>query len=383
LDSCKEKGPRQNEHKLEEERFPDFENVLQDNKRHLTGKLLPLCREMPNFIHRKEREMRKVRAAVLCLLTFATVFPALPAKAAPSALSAAAQSDCTALNVSKGEEKFAGQISGRPTGSLIEVTYGDQTVLVRYSDSVPVCEGGQPSAVNALALGENVVVYGPMKHKGKTLEMVASRILIAGRPQGGMRGGEPMNTSNIGMTQGGMNPVRSNAGTGSSQGSGSVAAKDDWNSGAGGSTNSQSSGASQGSGSVAGKDDWQEGSTGNMKGSSNTKSSGTISCSALVFTVNAHDEHTGQASGRSSVSGITCKKSVDQQTLQMTQDALTDRRLASVTLNWQNQMEVLLSNAEISSVQFTSDNGAQVVEVTFAYQRAEVVHLPSGTRITF
>jgi type VI protein secretion system component Hcp len=103
----------------------------------------------------------------------------------------------------------------------------------------------------------------------------------------------------------------------------------------------------------------------------------------LAFTVIAHDEHTGQAAGRSSVSGVTCKKSVDQQALQMAQDALTARRLSSVTLNWQNQLEALLNNAEITSVQFTSDNGAEVVEVTFAYQRAEVAYLPSGTRITF
>lgn len=126
--------------------------------------------------------MRKVPAAVLFVLTFVTVFAALPANAAPKALPAAAQADCAAVNPSKGEDKFTGQISGGPTGSLIEVTYGDETVLVRYANSVPVCEGGQPSAANALAQGENVVVYGPMKHKGKTLEIVASKILIAGRP---------------------------------------------------------------------------------------------------------------------------------------------------------------------------------------------------------
>lgn len=81
--------------------------------------------------------------------------------------------------------------------------------------------------------------------------------------------------------------------------------------------------------------------------------------------------------------GITCKKPVDQLALQLAQDALTDRRLSSVTLNWQNQLEASLNSAEISSVLFTPDNGTQVVEVTFLYQRAEIVHLPSGTRVAF
>jgi len=315
--------------------------------------------------------MKKVTAAVLPLLTFATIFAVPPAKAALNAPPAAAQADCAALNPGKGEEKFSGKISGGPTGSLIEVTYGDQTVLVRYSNSALVCEGGQPSSANALALGENVVVYGEMKHKGKTLEMIAAKVLIAGRPQSGLRGSEPMN------------PVRSNAGASSPQGASSTGAKDDWNNGTGDSSNSPSSGASQGSGSVAGNDDWHGDSTGSLKGRSGPQNSSAVSCMALAFTVTAHDEHTGQAAGRNSVSGITCKKSVDQQALQMTQDALTARRLSSVTLNWQNQLEVLMDNAEITSVQFTSDNGAQVVEVTFAYQKAEVAYLPSRTRITF
>lgn len=327
--------------------------------------------------------MRKVPAAFLSILTFATVFAALPAKAAPSALPAAAQAGCAAPNPGKDEEKFTGQISGGPTGSLIEVTYGDQTVLVRYSNSALVCEGGQPASVNALALGENVVVYGPMKHKGKTLEMIAARILIARRPQGGLRSSQPISAPNAELTQERVDPVRSNAGAGSPQGSSSAAGRDDWNSGAQGATNSQSSGSSQGSGSLAGKDDWQGDSSGSSKGRSGPQNPGAISCSALLFTVNAHDEHTGLGMGRNSVSAITCKKPVDQQAMQMMQDALTARRLSNVTLNWQNQLEVLLNNAEITSVQFTSDNDAQVVEVAFTYQKAEIVHTPSGTRVTF
>lgn len=194
-----------------------------------------------------------------------------------------------------------------------------------------------------------------------------------------MHDGESMNASNADLTQGRMTPVRSSAGTGSSQGSGSVAAKDDWNSGAQGSSNSQNSGSSQGSSSVAEKDDWQ----GDSNDRSGSQNSGAISCSTLVFTVSAHDVHTGQGIGRNAVSAITCKKSVDQQALQLMQDALTGRRLSGVTLSCKNQLEVRLNNADITGVQFASDNDAQVVEVTFAYQKAEIVHLPSGTRITF
>lgn len=65
------------------------------------------------------------------------------------------------------------------------------------------------------------------------------------------------------------------------------------------------------------------------------------------------------------------------------EDALTDRHLASVTLNWQGQLEASLSNADISSIQFTSDNGTPVAEITFSYQKAEIAYLPSGTRVTF
>jgi len=282
--------------------------------------------------------MTKVHAPFLHLLMFATVFTALPTKAAARPLPAAAQDECAALNPSKGEEKFAGQISGGPTGSLIEVTYGDQTVLVRYSNSVPVCEGGRPASVNALALGASVVVYGPMKRKGKTEEMNATKILVAGKPQEGMRSSEP---------------VLSNQRVGSPQGSGSITAKDDWESPGPGPSNPQNPGA--------------------------------ISCSALVFSVNPPREGgaSGQATGRTSVSGITCRKPVDQLAMQLAHDALTNHRLSTVALNWQNQLEITLSDAEIMSVLFTSDNGTQVVEVSFGYQKAEIVYLPSGARIIF
>lgn len=126
--------------------------------------------------------MRKMPAAILSLLAFAPVFAALPAKATSSALPTPAQADCAAVNPSKGEEKFTGKSSGGPTGTLIEVTSSNQTVLVRYSNSVLVCEGGQSASVNVLTRGANVVVYGPMKREGKVLKMTAAKILFAGSP---------------------------------------------------------------------------------------------------------------------------------------------------------------------------------------------------------
>ena len=69
--------------------------------------------------------------------------------------------------------------------------------------------------------------------------------------------------------------------------------------------------------------------------------------------------------------------------LQLAQDAMERRNLSLVTLNWQSQLEVPLKNAEIMSVQFRSDNGTEIVEITYSCHKAEVVHLPSGTHISF
>jgi type VI protein secretion system component Hcp len=86
--------------------------------------------------------------------------------------------------------------------------------------------------------------------------------------------------------------------------------------------------------------------------------------------------------GRSSVSSITCKKAVDQSSMQVVQDAVTGRRLATVRLTSQNQLEVQLENAEITTIQFTTENGSQVVEISFSSQKAEISHPSSGTKIS-
>ena len=343
--------------------------------------------------------MRKVPAIVLSLLVFAPLLAAQPAKAAWTALPAPPQAQCAAGNPARGEGKFNGQISGGPNGgpnaSSIEVTSGNESVLVHYTNTVQVCEGGQPAPLNRLTRGASVLVYGPMQRIGRTEEMNATRILIAGQPQrSGTRGSAPVTGSNIDRTRGGVAPVN-NPNSGLDQ------------SGADPINNPNSGGVQSGGQSTGGNDNYNSGtpqggsdpgygnqnngmsqvSTSDPVGSSRggrPQNSGGISCTSLQFSMNApRDEHTGMGVGRSSASGITCKMPVDQLALQLSEDALRGRHLGSVKLNWQNQLEVSLTNAEISSVQFTSDNGTQVVEVTFAYQKAEVVHSPSGTRVTF
>jgi type VI protein secretion system component Hcp len=289
--------------------------------------------------------MRKASVARWSFVFFVLLVVVPPAHAAPP------QADCTAVNPPSGQQKFTGQISAAPNGSEMEVTSGDQMVLVRFNSSVAVCQGGRSASLNALTRGASVVVYGSLKRVGRTSEMDADRILVAGSPQSDR---PPAQTVHL-------------AGSDVPRGT-SKAAVDDWNSG-GSAPQPSGSGVSQGIDSTGGS----RGQTGS-----------TISCSALLFNVNSgRDAATGRASGRSSASGITCKRSVDQLALQFAQDAMNGRRLQNVRLSWQNQLEVVLNDAEISSVQFTSDNGSQVVEITFSYQKAEVVYVPSGTKVLF
>jgi type VI protein secretion system component Hcp len=310
--------------------------------------------------------MRKVSAAILSLLVCAPLLAARPARAASSALPAAAQAECSNVNVGKNEGKFTGQITGGPTGTLIQVTSGDQSVTVIYNGSVLVCEGGQPTSVQALTPGATVVAYGRMEKKGKSFKMTATKILVAGSPVVGQRTYESGDVLAPGISN-----------------SSGVTARDDWNSGASGASNSGNSGASQGSGSAAGQDNWQGGPTGESQDGGRGQSSSTLSCSALLFSITMRDNATGLASGHASTSGITCRMPVDQQAMQLAQDSLNGRRMSSLRLTCQNELEATLSNAEISEVQFTSEGNSPVVNVTFVAQRVELTHTPSGARITF
>ena len=108
---------------------------------------------------------------------------------------------------------------------------------------------------------------------------------------------------------------------------------------------------------------------------------GTITCSALEFSVSVRDLATGKATGRASTTPIVCRKAADQMAVQLMEEAVTARRIANLTLSWQNQIAVKLTEAEVTGVQFKVDNGAEIVEVTFAYQKVEVEHTPTGTRV--
>lgn len=133
----------------------------------------------------EECVMRKVRAAMpAALLASLALTFVLAATATPSA----AQSACAALDAGRGEGKFTGQISSVPGGGSMEVTYGGQTVVVRYSSSVIICQGGRPTLPDALAHGATVSVFGPERRNGGNIEIDAARIFVAGPPR-------PMNFS--------------------------------------------------------------------------------------------------------------------------------------------------------------------------------------------
>lgn len=85
--------------------------------------------------------------------------------------------------------------------------------------------------------------------------------------------------------------------------------------------------------------------------------------------------------GRAWTSPVVCRKAADQLAVELVEQALTARRIASLTLSWQNQISVKLTDAEVTSVEFKADNGAEIVEVFFACQKVELEHTPSGTRL--
>jgi hypothetical protein len=124
--------------------------------------------------------MRKVCAGVIASLLFTLLLALTPA---PAHAQSPAQSDCSALNAAKGEGKFTGQISSQPDGSSMQVTYGADTVLVRYSKSTTVCAGGQPVSATVLTRGVTVAVYGPSRRNGNATEIDATRIFAAVPPQ--------------------------------------------------------------------------------------------------------------------------------------------------------------------------------------------------------
>jgi len=266
--------------------------------------------------------MRLMRA-IVCLALFATIFAGRPAQAA-SAKQAAGEGECVSIKASMGEAKFSGQISATPAADTFEVTAGKDSAVVNYSGSVLMCQGGQPASASALVAGAAVVVYGPVKREGNVFRMTATKIVVAGPPQGSPRTSVP---------------------------SDAMAGADSF-------------------GRPAGEEKRQN-------------APGAISCNSIEFGVSVKDIATSRASGRSPATGITCRMPLNQVAMGLTEDALSGRRMGDVTLNSQNQLVATLTNAGLASVVFTAAGGAQVVDVTFEYERAEIQHLPSGMRVTF
>jgi hypothetical protein len=109
--------------------------------------------------------------------------------------------------------------------------------------------------------------------------------------------------------------------------------------------------------------------------------SNSISCNSLLFTVSSPtDAATGRAGGRTNISAVTCVRLVDQIAVESVENATT-HKLLNVTLTWSNQITAALSNAEVSSVQFTTMNNQEVAEIAFNFQRMELTHGPSNTHV--
>jgi len=122
--------------------------------------------------------MRRL-SSVLVRSTFCTLLVAMLISAAGWA-----QSPCSNLNRGPGEGKFTGQISSVPDGSTMQISYGTQTVTVRYSSSVMVCQGGQRASVSALVRGASATVFGALHG----MEIDAARIFVAGPPRPATQG---------------------------------------------------------------------------------------------------------------------------------------------------------------------------------------------------
>lgn len=305
--------------------------------------------------------MTKLGVAAACVLGFAStlMIPVAEAGAGAHSLPPKQQNECAVANAGKGDGKFTGQISG-VNNSLIEVTSGSETAVVHYNEGgVQVCEGGIAAPTNRLVQGASVTVFGPMKRKGKGFEMTAAKIVIAGSPAGVAMGNVSM------ASQGSVRPINNPVANSAVENGGvrmvnTRPATDDWtSSGPGGSASS-----------------------GDSRGNQNPNAA-RIACTALKFTASAEHAGTGQGIGRTTVTGITCRMPVDQVGMQLLQDALTARHISGVVLSLQNELEASLTNADVSGVTFTEENGTEVVEATFAAQRVEVTHRPSGSKASF
>ncbi len=268
--------------------------------------------------------MKTLLAAVVILLASSTLLSAQSTSSTKNG--GRVQTACASTETGKGENKFTGQIYSAAAGSF-QVSSGKETAAVSYNNSLLVCENGQIATTGDLLPGATVEVIGPMIKKGNSYVVTATKTFISGAAP----------ASAPTATQG-------SAGTSLSQNSIS------------GSVNKV-----------------------------NAQSNNAIVCNSLQFEVgtSATSAATGAGARRVTVPVITCRRTVDQESMELLEDAATNKRLAGVTLNWQGVLVATLSNADVSSVTFTSDGSGQVVEISFASEKAEIAQSPSGVRVTF
>jgi len=276
--------------------------------------------------------MKTFAAVLVILLGSSTLLSAQTSSTTQGSKRGGVQTACGSTETGKGENKFIGQIYSAAAGSF-QVSSGKETAAVSYNNSLLVCENGQIATTGDLLPGATVEVIGPMIKKGNSYVVTATKAFISA------------------------------AAPTSSSGSG----------GASGSTQG-SAGAPLGVSSIGGS-----------VNKVNTQNSSAIACNSLQFEVGASAASgaTGAGARRVTVPVITCRRTVDQESMELLQDAATNKRMAGVTLNWQGVLVATLSNAEVSSVTFTSDGSVQIVEISFASEKAEISQSPSGVRVTF
>jgi type VI protein secretion system component Hcp len=292
--------------------------------------------------------MKTFAAAVVILLASSTHLSAQNSTSLQNGKRLQVQPACASVETGKGEGKFTGQIYSAAAGSF-QVAAGKETATVSYNNTLLVCENGQISTTGALLPGASVEVIGPMSKRGNTIVFTATKVLVSGAA-----------------------PAPANPPQG----------QDNFNQG--GVNGSNTRGSSPGSGTYSGQgDDSIKG--GIIKGNTLGNGGNAITCNSLQFEVGGTSGSgaIGAGAHRTTVTPITCRRTVDQETMEFLQDATTGKRLASVTLSWQGTLTVTLTNADISSVTFAYDTTGQIVEIAFASERAEIVHSPSGTKVTY
>lgn len=291
--------------------------------------------------------MKTFAAAVVILLASSTHLSAQNSTQGGSRLRV--QPACASMETGKSEGKFTGQIYSAAAGSF-QVASGKEMAAVSYNNSVLVCENGQIATTGALLPGATVEVIGPMSKKGNSYLFNATKVFISAAA-----------------------PAAANPPQG----------QDNFNQG--GVTGSNARGSSQGSGNYSGQGDDGSIKGGINKGNNQGGGGNAITCNSLQFEVGGASGSgaIGAGARRPTVSPITCHRAVDQETMEFVQDALTEKRLPNITLSWQGTLVITLSNADVSSVTFSSDNTGQIVAIAFAAERAEIVHSPSGTKVTY